>query len=425
MRKFWFNCLMVTIFTFVFMWGLSKLLDFKMFSAFDPIGQAIGDMEISDISYSMRKDIQENTQVALVNIGGLSMTRADIANEIRSIIRYKPKVIGFDVLFSYPKDTMIDFNLASALAEAKEAGVKVVLAEKLWQSSKLVDSDTKEQDSIEHAIDLIRQDFYEGYVNLDTDAEHQEDLKSCRRVNPRIKVAGKDELAYSVMMAWLSDSVKTKKFLDRNNETEIINYSGNVVDMHGASDTTYHNKMFLLDPDQALDTTYVPEYEQNIKGRVVLFGFLGEDIFDTSWDDKFFTPINKNYAGKTRPDMYGVVVHANIVTMILNEDYVHEMADWQEYLVAFLVLILTVGLFFKIEEKMPIWYDLLSLFIQVVLVIIFSIVMVVAFTYFSVKLNFTLTLAAAALVGTCFEVYNGGVLRLYQVITSKFTKPKE
>jgi len=423
MRKFWFNCLMVTIFTFAFMYGLSKLLDLKVFSAFDPVGKAIGDMELSDISFHMRKEIPYDTNVAIVNIGNLD--RAGIANEIRSIIRYKPAVIGFDVLFSTPKDTLLDFQLAAALAEAKENGIKVVLAEKLLQSDSLKNLDTDKQDSIEHPIDLFRQFAYEGFVNLDTDAEHQEDLKNCRRVNPMVNVTGEEHLAYSVMMAKLSDSVRTQKFLDRGNITETINYSGNVVDYHEASDTLYWNKIFLLDPEQALDTTYISEYVPFLKNKIVLFGFLGNDMFDTSWDDKFFTPINKNYAGKTRPDMYGVVVHANIASMILKRDYVHEMADWQEYFVAFLVLILTVAIFFKIEEKMPIWYDLLSLLIQVVLVVIFSVVMVVAFTYYSVKLNFTLTLAAAALVGTCFELYNGGVLRLYGVITSRFTKPKE
>lgn len=423
MKRFWFHCLMVTLFTAAFGYGIKFLLDLKAFSAFDPISQALGDMEISDISFHMREEIPYDTNVAVVNIGNLD--RAGIAAEIRNISRYKPAVIGFDILFSSPKDTLLDFQLASALAEANERGVKIVLAEKLHQSDSLRNIDTAVQDSIEHPIEILRQFGYEGYVNLDTDAEHQEDLKTCRKVNPQVMVNGKQELAYSVMMAKLSDSILTQKFLNRNNVTESVNYSGNVVDYHEASDTLYWNKIFLLDPEQALDTTYIPEYEPFLKGKVVLFGFLGNDMFDTSWDDKFFTPINKNIAGKSRPDMYGVVVHANIVSMILKQDYVFEMADWQEYMIAFIVLILTVALFFKIEEKLPIWYDLLSLLIQVVLVIIFSVIMVVAFAYFSVKLNFTTTLGAAALVGTCFELYNGGILRLYHVITDRFTKPKD
>jgi CHASE2 domain-containing sensor protein len=417
---------MVTVFTFAFMLGLSFLLDLKVFSAFDPVGQAIGDMELSDIAFSqIRADPPPDTNVVLVNIGYLG--RGEMGEEIRQIIKYKPKVIGFDILFSCTdcepfRDTAANRSFASAIKRAEETGVKVVMAHKLHQSTALVKElgDTDIQDSIEHTVDLLKQNSYEGFVNLDTDAEHQEDLKACRRLNPKITVNGKDELAYSVRMAMLFDSVKTKRFLARENKTEIINYRGNVVDFHGAS--TYSGQYPLLDPEQALDTGYYPEYEAMLKGKVVLFGFLGNDMFDTSWDDKFFTPINRKYAGKARPDMYGVVVHANVVSMILKEDYVDEMADWQEFAIAFLVLMLTAALFFKIEEKLPIWYDLLSLLIQVALVVIFSLVMILAFSYYSLKLNFTITLAAAALVGTCFELYNGGILRLYHVVTSKLTK---
>jgi CHASE2 domain len=430
MKKFWFNCSMVTIFTFAFMYGLSKLLDLKVFSAFDPIGQAIGDMEISDIAFSIRDEPPADQDVVIVNIGYLD--RGQIGDEVRNIIKYKPKVIGFDILFSCidcepARDTLANLSLASALSQANDMGIKVVLAEKLLQTDKLITEkgDTEEQDSIEHTIPLILQNAYEGYVNLDTDAEHQEDLKACRIINPRVKVNGKDELALEVRMAMCADSVKTQKFLDRNNYAEVINYRGNVVDIHKASDETYRGKYTLFDPEQALDTAYWPEYEAAIKDKIVIFGFLGQDMFDTSWDDKFFTPINVNYAGKTRPDMYGIVVHANVISMILKEDYVDTMPMWGQFSLAIVVLMLTVALFFKIEEKLPIWYDLLSLLIQVALVVIFSFIMIMAFSKYSIKLDFTLTLAAAALVGTCFELYNGGVLRLYHVITNRFTKPKD
>jgi CHASE2 domain-containing sensor protein len=425
MRKFWFNCLMVTVFTFAFMGILVIILDLKIFSAFDPIGQAIGDMELSDIAFSqIRSDPPPDSNVVMVNIGE-ELDRAGMGDEVRNIIKYKPKVIGFDILFSDEgEDSLANISFADAIKEAERLGVKVVMAHKLHQSKSLRDlGDTELQDSIEHTIPLMRQNSHEGFVNLDTDAEHQEDLKACRRVNPKIKVGGKDELAYSVQMAMLFDSVKTQKFLDRDNETEIINYRGNVVDFHGAS--TYSGQYSLLDPVDALDTGYYKEYEDMLKGKVVLFGFLGSDMFDTSWDDKFFTPINKHYAGKARPDMYGVVVHANVVSMILKEDYVDEMSLWQQVAIAIIVLLLTSALFFKIEEKMPIWYDILSLVIQVGLFALFSLAMILAFSWYSIKLNFTLTLAAVALVGTCFELYNGGILRLYHVITSKFTKQSE
>lgn len=433
MKRFWFHCLMVTLFTAAFGKGIEALLDLKAFNAFDPVGQALGDMELSDVAFALREAPPYDSSVVMVNIGDIKSMAEDrllIAQEVENIIKYKPEVIGFDITFGDPEtalDSMATIALGEAVRKAQENGIKVVMAHRLGQSDSLVAAkgDTPEQDIITHSNSLILQNAHEGYVNLDTEAEHQEDLKACRKFNPKIFVKDHYEYSLEVRIAMLVDSVKAKKFLDRDNYDEVINYRGNVVDIHGASLEEYRGKYGLLDVAEALDTTYYEQTEDLVKGKIVLFGYVGKDILDTSWDDKFFTPININYAGKTRPDMYGIVVHANIISMILKEDYVYQMAHWQEYLVAFIVLMLTVALFFKIEEKLPIWYDLLSLLIQVVLVVIFSSIMIFAFHLYSIKLNFTTTLAAAALVGTCFELYNGGVLRLYHVLTSRFTKPKD
>jgi len=145
----------------------------------------------------------------------------------------------------------------------------------------------------------------------------------------------------------------------------------------------------------------------------VLMGFLGNDLKDTSWDDKFFTPLNKNYAGKTRPDMYGVVVHANAISMILNEDYIEELSTVQQIVIAFVICFLNVALFFVINNKIPLWYDGLSLLLQLVQIIICTIIMIYVFVWANFKLNLTYTLAALALVGTCFELYENVVKRLF------------
>jgi hypothetical protein len=42
--------------------------------------------------------------------------------------------------------------------------------------------------------------------------------------------------------------------------------------------------------------------------------------------------------------MFGAVVHA-IVSMILNEDYVNQMAEWQEVAMAIILCLLNVALF--------------------------------------------------------------------------------
>jgi CHASE2 domain-containing sensor protein len=424
MKKFWLDCLFATLFVFASLYGLKQLTQLRAFNAFDPIGQAFGDMELADIAFStLREDPVIDENVVIVNIGNLS--RAGIAKQIMNIAACKPRVIGLDIIFACDRGYTDSLNCPEAydaeanafFAMAAEGATNLVMAEKLWQTNGLVDSlgDVQLYDSMEHTdTELLRTPF-EGFVNLETDAGDQEDLKACRRFNPAIDVNGKQELAFSVKMAMLYDSVKTKKLLARNKFSEVINYRGNIVDWFGASN--YAGRYAVLDVEQALDTSlFVPAM---LEDKIVIMGYLGEDLRDTSWDDKFFTPLNKQYAGKSRPDMYGVVVHANIVSMILAEDYIDELAPWQEYGIAFVLVFLNVFLFSIINRRIPIWFDSLSLLVQVIQVVLLAYLMVQVLSWSNFKLNLTTSLAAVALVGTCFELYGSLVKRVLEFLSQR------
>jgi CHASE2 domain-containing sensor protein len=416
-KKYWLDCLFATLFVFLTLYGLKQLTTLNALQAFDPIGKALGDVELADVAFSeLREDPVIDENVVIVNIGNLS--RAGIAQQIVNISACKPRVIGLDIIFACDRGYADSLNCpeaydaeANALFAMAAAGApNLVMAQKLWQTQGLVDSlgDVQLYDSMEHTDADLRQTPYEGFVNLETDAGDQEDLKTCRRFNPVIEVNGEQELAFSVKMAMLYDSVKTKKLLARNKFSEVVNYRGNIVDWYGASN--YAGRYAVLDVEQALDTSlFVPAM---LEDKIVIMGFLGEDLRDTSWDDKFFTPLNKQYAGKSRPDMYGVVVHANIVSMILAEDYINELTLWQEYGIAFSLVFLNVMLFTLIVRRIPVWFDSLSLLVQVIQVVIMGYLMVQVMTWSNFKLNLTLSLAAVALVGTCFELYGTLVKRV-------------
>jgi CHASE2 domain-containing sensor protein len=139
---------------------------------------------------------------------------------------------------------------------------------------------------------------------------------------------------------------------------------------------------------------------------------LGGYFGDPSWSDKYFTPLNKKVAGRANPDMFGVVVHANIVAMILNEDYVGELAEWQKYVIAFIVCLLTVALFITIDEKLPIWFDAFSVIIQIIQLLLISGLMVWFFATYAVKLDLTIAMAAAALVGPSYDIFKSAQKQL-------------
>jgi CHASE2 domain-containing sensor protein len=430
MKKFWIDCLVATLFVFGVLLGIREISELNIFNAFDPLGQSLGDMEFTDITFSrLREDPPIDTNIVIVNISELS--RAEIGQQINVISKYKPKVIGIDSFFDCPGGITDSLNCPQAydtlsnmiFADAIRNAGNVVMVTKLLQTDSLYNAqhDIDIYDSLEHTDANLRPDAYEGFANLETNADNQEDLKSCRRFNPKINVAGHDQYAFSVRMVMLYDSGKAQRFLKRQKYSEVINYRGNIYDPFGASE--YPGRYYTLDWYQALDSN---SFSSGLfKDKIVIMGFLGKDLGDTSWDDKFFTPLNKKFAGKSRPDMYGVVVHANIVSMMLSEDYVNELTETQQIAISILICLLNVALFSVIATRLPIWFDGLTLLCQLIEIAMLIGLMVFVFYISNFKLNLTYTLAALALVGTCFELYIGVIKAGFELLRNKwFTKGK-
>lgn len=424
MKRFWLQCLLITGFVFVLMWGFSKLTDLKMFNAFDPFSQAMRDFELTDYAFSnLREKPKVDERIVLVNISRLP--RAGIAQQISIINKYKPRVIGVDSFFNCEgrlRDTvncpaLIDTLGNLLLANAIEEAGNVVLVSKLLQKTKTARDSTKYNvlDSIEFSDINFSIHAKHGFANLVTDAVYQEDVKQCRYFVPKYEIYGERNLAFGVQMCMMYDSVKTNRFLARkkNKEEVLVNYRGNVelqdvrlktVQEKDISTTNFPQMFYALDFDQLLQEDFDPNL---LKDKIVIMGFLGEYFGDPAWNDKYFTPLNKKVAGRANPDMFGVVVHANIAAMILNEDYIEEIAEWTQYLVAFLICFLTVSLFIIIDRNLPLWFDTLSVVIQIVQILAISGLIVYAFVNWQLKLELSVTLAAAALVGPSYDIYKG------------------
>ena len=422
MKKFWLNCLLATLFVFGLMWALDKLMELQMFDAFDPIGQALSDFELTDYTFSnIRPDPTAEERIVIVNIGHLS--RAGIAEQIRIISKYKPKVIGIDSYFNCegglrdtvncPQllDTMGNLLLNNAIHEAGN----VVLVSKFHQSfSSYKTGAIDVYDSMEYS-DPIFQDFAgSGFANLPTanKAKYQEDVKICRAFVPRIVINGREELAFSVKLAMLYDSVKTMALLKRNKEEELVNFRGNIemqdvriasIKSKDLSTTKYPVMFYALDVDQVLNENFLPGI---ITDNIVILGFMGAYFGDPAWNDKFFTPLNKVVAGRANPDMFGVVVHANIVSMILNGDFIDELEEWHKYSIAFVFCFINIALFFYINAKYPVWFDSVSLTLQVMQILLLMGFTVWIFGESSFKLDLTITIVTIALAGPVFEFYD-------------------
>ncbi|MCU0418213.1 MAG: CHASE2 domain-containing protein [Cyclobacteriaceae bacterium] len=419
MRKNVFQAAAITVFVFAMMWFVSKITDFKFFNAFDPISQALSDFELTDYAFSnLRPDPLVDQRIVVVNIGPLP--RMGLAQQISLISQYKPKAIGLDVYVGCEGglrdsincrpllDTLGNLMLSNAI---QEAGNVVIVSKLLQKKSTIKAGLYNVLDSVQYADDIFTNHAHNAFANLITNADYQDDVKLCRSYMPSYVIDGKTHYAFATQLAMMYDSAKTQRFLARAKREELINYRGNIevqaikldVDREKKTSTTnYPVYFYAVDVDQLARGEVLGELFTN---SIVLLGYLGDYFGDPAWEDKYFTPLNKKVAGRANPDMFGVVVHANIIAMILNEDYVDELAEWQKYAISIVLCFLTVLFFIYLDTHYQRWFDAASVGVQILQLILISLLIMEVYALYSFKLDLTITLASTALVGPCYDVY--------------------
>lgn len=399
MKKFILDTAFCSLFIFGIIGLFASITLFKVFDVFDPIGEMFSDFELTDIVFSkLGEDPIADQNIVVVNIGHLN--REDIARQIEILNEYDPAVIGVDVRL----DELKPWHEDSALVRVLSQTPNVIMGEKLVG----LNEETDEFDSTLMPPPHLAQNMGLGYVNLITDAKSQEDLKMCREFTPYQRVKGKIKYAFPVRLALAMDSVKTKKFLARENEVEVINYKGNIFSF---SSTNYGMKYFALDVDDVLNRNFTPDI---ITGKVVIMCFMGQYLGDVlTRDDFYFTPLNERYVGKAEHDMFGGVVHANIISQILDEDHIDQMSDSSAIFLAVLLCLINVFVFKMIYGALPKWYDGITKLLQLAEVFFLATLMVYLFYSFNYKADFTLSMIVIALSGDSIEVYHGVIKNLF------------
>ncbi|MEO9964609.1 MAG: CHASE2 domain-containing protein [Reichenbachiella sp.] len=398
-KRFWLETIYALFFIICLAFLISQVTAFKVFDIFDPIGDVFADMESTDIVFSqLREDPIAEEDLIIVNIGELP--RAGIADMINIINAAEPKVIGMDMIFRYPKeDTLGDLSLADAFSRV----------ENLVMYSKLINIDDDDDfDTLEVSYPPLFNYGETAFVNFITGAADQDDLKMCRQFATREYVNGKEQLAFAVKIAQYMAPENVEKFLARGKNVETINYRGSIFD-YGA--TTSPIAYFALDWYQVLNMEFEPDL---IKDKAVIFCYLGSELGDRKTnDDVYFTPLNKNYVGKTHADMFGGVVHANIFSMIMSEEYINEMDENIGYLLAVIILYLNIVLFTVIYKVMPKWYDGLTKLIQLIEAAALFTIGLVVFNYFNYKVDTTLSIVAVLIAGDALEVFFGVFVNIF------------
>jgi CHASE2 domain-containing sensor protein len=263
---------------------------------------AITDIDFSDIYYQYRQTPRRDNNIVIVNIGYLD--RSALARLVKTISDNNPKVIAADVFFSAENDSITiegTHELSNQLKEIKN----LVVASSHQQTE-------DGQDFIAGQSPLIKKHVKEGIVSLNIATDDPE-YGTVRSFEPISDINGVKHLSFGFSVGAMWDST----VLTHVNEGEMmIKWYG-----YGYRNTLGDTSSIF----KTLDWHQIQTGDFNkadIENKIVLLGFLGDQIGVYSATDQFYSPLNKKIIGRSLPDMYGVEIHANIIKMIIDKDFI-------------------------------------------------------------------------------------------------------
>jgi len=104
--------------------------------------------------------------------------------------------------------------------------------------------------------------------------------------------------------------------------------------------------------------------------------------------------------------MYGVVIHANIISMILHKDYINTLPGWIEILLAMAICYFNIVLLNFIKRKKIDWLSLISLTAKTVEFVLMLFIEMEVLLYFNLKISITLILVAIVLISDAEVIYD-------------------
>lgn len=356
-----------TLGVFFFLFILKKLLPINL-HIFDPINAATTDVRFNDLAFSKFKNPNIDSNIVIVRL--TETERSKIADLLKIMPEYHPKVTGLDLVFLERKaDTMTDRYLASTIENYPD----LVMAEKLIMEDEKINT--------QNIFSSVSKN--KGYANFILEKNGV-----VRHYSPFEKKDAQTIPCFSSAILKIADQKAYEKLLKRGRDFESINYSLRPENFN------------IIGSDEILQKKIPAE---SLRDKIVLIGFVNTDV--NNIEDKFFTPFNEKFVGRSLPDMNGVLVHANILSMCLKEEYIDPLPIWLMLLLSFLIAQLHMAYFTHLYKNAHLWFHIKLKMSQLLSSILLIYAGIYLLLYFNMYIDFTFLIAAVLLSVDILYIY--------------------
>ncbi|MBR9974707.1 MAG: CHASE2 domain-containing protein [Bacteroidetes bacterium] len=347
-------------------------------SFLNPILDRIDFLNIEDVSldaiFAVKDAEFPHPRIKVINVGEVApVPDGMIALLLRKLHALGASVVGVDAIFDrlhferFPPERQDE---AEALIEALHELPNVVVVNGFDHRTM--------QSAFELDPRVRASQAQYGFANLVPD-----DDGVVRRFLPRTRVDGEEWLSLPVRLLSIAAPDAVEDLLRLPPEPQIIYYTG-----------TYFQFESVPIEDVVFGSMYDGDFFRN---AIVLVGFVNEGgLFYLG--DTHKTPMGKKI-GVEGPDMPGVLIHANIVNMLLQGDFITPVPAWGDWLLVFLLSYASIAVYRVLRTKPNSRFGVgmlitTMLFTEAVMVFFFPLI---AFFYFDVKISYHLMATAVLL----------------------------
>jgi CHASE2 domain-containing sensor protein len=368
----------VTAFVFAVI-GILSLISLNL-HFLDPFRHGVKDYDITDIVYSRFHNgkTQIDERIVIVNTG--RPDRATVTALLERITAAQPKAVGVDVLFSDRKDPETDSLLQAVLKKSDNIVLASVLKnyrEDLGRFEREAEVDT----------------FFQNYARTGFANFPSLETKTIRFFTPKEMTAAGPVYSFATEITRRVDAAAVQRLLRRKNNLERIHFSSK------------GDHFIQFEASNILDTTI--DLRPLLGDKIVLLGYNDAYNEECPLLDKFYTPLNQRYTGRSEPDMYGIIIHANIIRMLLDHKYIFSVPGWLSFLFAILYCYANVILLEWVHNRYPRMYHPIIRILQVLEFTLLFFLIALLFYAFRIKWDFTTGMLALALYFDVLLSYEG------------------